>query len=157
MASSSRLGPKEKGKVSVSVDVRGKMGNISKTIQVYTNDPAKPVINLLVSMHVKDRLHLSKFKAGEIFSERCRRCHIEQGRGKKGFELFRADCIMCHNNGKSASPIQEMRKKPREDIISAIRNGIDNTSMPGWGSQNGGHLKDDEIDSLVNVIKGAGF
>lgn len=157
MASSSRLGPKEKGKVSVSVDLRGRLGRMSKTIQVYTNDLSRPVTNLLVTMYVKDRLHMSKFTTGEIFSERCKRCHVEQGMGKKGFELFRADCIMCHNNGKSASPIQGMSKKPREYISNAIRNGIDGTSMPGWDARNGGPLKDEEIESLVNVIKGTGF
>ena len=55
MASSSRLEPQEKGKISVHVDIKGKTGNIHKTVQVHTNDPANPVIILSVVMEVKDR------------------------------------------------------------------------------------------------------
>ena len=55
MASSSRLEPQEKGKVSVHVDIKGKIGKIQKTVQVHTNAPANPVINLSVVMQVKDR------------------------------------------------------------------------------------------------------
>jgi len=54
MASSSRLEPQEKGKISMRVDIKGKTGNILKTIQVHTNDPANPVTNLSVKMQVKD-------------------------------------------------------------------------------------------------------
>ena len=54
MASSSRLEPQEKGKISVKVDIKGKAGNIHKTVQVYTNDPANPVTNLSVKLQVKD-------------------------------------------------------------------------------------------------------
>lgn len=153
MASSSHLKPEEKGKISVSVDVRGKSGKISKTVRVYTNDPKKPITTIFVSMHVKDRMHMKKYKANEIFSEQCKSCHVERGRGKKGFALFRADCIMCHNRGKSASSISEMRKQPREYIIKAIKEGVENTSMPGFDIKSGGPLKGDEIESLIAVIK----
>jgi hypothetical protein len=56
MASSSRLEPQEKGKISVHVDIKGKIGKIQKTVQVHTNAPANPVINLSVVMEVKDRI-----------------------------------------------------------------------------------------------------
>lgn len=54
MASSGRLKPQERGKISVSVDVRGKSGNLTKTVQVYTNDPNKAVTTLSVKMFVKN-------------------------------------------------------------------------------------------------------
>jgi hypothetical protein len=54
MASSSRLEPQEKGKISIQVDIKGKTGNMQKTVQVHTNDPANPVTNLSVRMQVKD-------------------------------------------------------------------------------------------------------
>jgi len=56
MASSSRLEPQGKGKISVNVDVKGKSGNIQKTVQVYTNDPAAPVTTLSLIMQVKDTI-----------------------------------------------------------------------------------------------------
>jgi hypothetical protein len=57
MASSSRLEPQGKGKISVKVDIKGKFGNIQKTVQVYTNDPATPVTVLSLIMQVKNTVH----------------------------------------------------------------------------------------------------
>ena len=152
MASSSRLGPQEKGKISVNINVKGKKGNIRKTIQVKTNDPANPVTILSLTMEVRDRMHLSKFKAKEIFNNQCSGCHVEKGNKKKGIELFQADCIMCHDFGKSASSILEMSKKSKGYLINAIRNGVEGSSMPGWSLKNSGPFGEEEIASLVDLI-----
>ena len=53
MASSSRLKPGEKGKISVTVGLGGRLGNLTKTVHVYTNDPQKPVMNLSVRVAVR--------------------------------------------------------------------------------------------------------
>lgn len=152
MASSSRLGPQENGKISVKINVKGKYGNIQKTIQVKTNDPANPVTVLFLTMQVRDRMHSNKFSAKEIFVGQCRECHVERGNKKEGIELFRVDCIMCHNSRKSAYPISEMSKRSKQYLINAIRNGVDGSSMPGWSLQNGGPLGEEEISSLVDLI-----
>jgi len=152
VASSSRLKPGERGKINVSVDIRGRTGYISKTIQVYANDPKNPVTKLAVQMYIKDRIHLNQYKAMEIFSEKCRDCHIDQGKGKMGWDLFRADCFMCHNAGKYAS-LTEMSKKPREYLLRVIREGVENTIMPGWATKAAGPLDDAEIKSLIDLIK----
>ena len=152
MASSSRLGPQEKGKISVDINVKGKHGNIQKSIRVKTNDPANPVTTLSLTMQVRDSMHLSKFGAKEIFGPQCRGCHVERGKTKKGLELFRADCIMCHDSGKSASSILVMRKRPKEYLINAIRNGVEGSSMPGWSVKNSGPLGEEEISSLAELI-----
>src|SRR5574340_1700548 len=152
MASSSHLKPGERGQIHVSVDLRGKSGFISKTIQVYANDPKNPVTKLDVKMYIKDRIHLNKYKATEIFSEKCRECHIDQGKGKRGWELFKADCFMCHNAGKSVS-LTGMSKKPVGYLLRVIGEGIENTVMPGWSIKKGGPLDDAEIKSLLDLIK----
>jgi len=152
VASSSRLKPGERGKINVSVDIRGRTGYISKTIQVYANDPKNPVTNLVVQMYIKDSVHLNQYKAMEIFSEKCRDCHIDQGKGKMGWDLFRADCFMCHNAGKNSS-LTEMSKKPREYLLRVIKEGVENTVMPGWAAKATGPLSDVEIKSLVDLIK----
>jgi len=153
MASSSRLEPQGKGKISVNVDIKGKSGNIQKTVQVYTNDPATPVTVLSLIMHVKDRLHSNRHSANEIFSAQCRGCHVEKGNNKKSAELFRADCSMCHETGKSASTLSQMSKRPKDYLTNVIRNGINGSSMAGWATKNSGPLGDEEIDSLVDLIK----
>lgn len=150
-ASSSRLKPGERGKIEVSVDIRGRTGNLSKTIQVYTNDPKNPLTKLTLQIHIKDPVHLDQYKATEIFSEQCRSCHIDQGKGKLGWDLFRADCFMCHNAGKFTS-YSAMSKKPRNYLLRVLREGIENTVMPGWAAKAAGPLDDDEIRSLIDYI-----
>ena len=152
VASSSHLGPGEKGKINVSVDIRGKTGRVSKTIQVYANDPANPVTKLTVTMYIKDRVHLDQYKAAEIFSEKCRGCHIDEGKGKRGWDLFKADCFMCHNAGKNTS-LTGMSKKPKDYLLRVIRQGLDNTVMPGWAANADGPLDEAEIKSLIDLIK----
>jgi len=152
VASSSHLGPGERGKINVSVDIRGKTGRISKTVQVYANDPATPVTKLTVNMYIKDCVHLNQYKAIEIFSEKCRDCHIDQGKGKTGWDLFKADCFMCHNAGKNSS-LTEMSNKPKDYLLKAIIQGVDNTVMPGWAEKAGGPLDDAGIKSLIDLIK----
>jgi hypothetical protein len=152
VASSSRLKPGERGKINVSVDIRGRTGYISKTVQVYASDPKNPVTKLAVRMYIKDRVHLNQYKAREIFSEKCRDCHIEQGKGKTGWDLFKADCFMCHNAGKNTS-LTGMSKKPREYLLRVIREGVENTVMPGWSTRADGPLNDAEIKSLIDLIK----
>jgi mono/diheme cytochrome c family protein len=153
MASSSRLEPQEKGKISVKVDIKGKSGNIQKTVQVHANDPETPVTVLSLIMQLKDTVHSSKHAAQEIFRGQCRECHVDKGKNKKGFELFLADCIMCHDFSRSASPLPEMRKRSIQYLSNAVRNGVNGSSMPGWSTKKGGPLGDEEIDSLVDLIK----
>ena len=120
---------------------------------MYTNDPATPVTVLSLVMQVKDTVHSSKHTAQEIFSGQCRVCHVETGNSKKSAELFRADCSMCHDTGKSASTISQMSKRPKDYLANVIRNGVNGSSMAGWATKNNGPLGDEEIDSLVDMIK----
>lgn len=153
MASLSRLKPGEMGRIQVTVDASGKQGPVTKTVQVYSNDPKKRVVTLMVTMLVKDAVHLRKNAASNIFDAACRSCHVDQGRGKTGFDLFRADCFMCHNAGTSAQNITQMSRRPEDYLRSVIRDGVANTMMPGFAQKNGGPLSDAEIDSLVRSIK----
>jgi hypothetical protein len=152
VASSKEIKPGEKGSISVVVDMRGKKGFFVKTVDVYTNDPVTPVTTLSVKIHVKDRIHLGQYNAIEIFTEKCSECHVDQGKGKTGWDLFKADCFMCHNAGKNTS-LSTMSKKPRSEMLKAIREGVDNTLMPGFDVRHGGPLNDTEINSLIDLIK----
>jgi uncharacterized lipoprotein YbaY len=53
MASSSRLKPGEEGKIVAKIDIKGKIGFISKTVKVLTNDPQKPEVNLVLKSFIK--------------------------------------------------------------------------------------------------------
>lgn len=137
----------------MSVDPAGKSGSVIKSVQVYSNDPKQPVVTLQVSMQIRDSVHLKKTATAGIFDAACRSCHVDQGRGKTGFELFRADCFMCHNAGTSAPNITQMSKRPEAYLRRMIRDGVVNTSMPGFAQANGGPLTEAEIDSLVKSIR----
>jgi len=153
MASSSRLKPGEKGKIKMSVDIRGKFGSIYKTVQVQTNDPQRPQTTLALKMNVKDLIHMKDYAAAEIFGDACKSCHVERGKGRQGQDLYVADCMMCHSEGKSASPLSEMRTKPREELEKAIRHGVEKTAMPGWDSKFGGPLREEEIRGLIDYVR----
>ncbi len=152
VASSNEIKPGQKASISVAVDMRGKKGFFSKTVEVYTNDPVTPVTTLSVKIHVKDQIHLGQYNAIEIFTEKCSGCHVDNGKGKSGWDLFKADCFMCHNAGKNTS-LSTMSKKPRAELLKSIREGVNNTLMPGFDLKNGGPLNETEIESLIDLIK----
>ena len=152
VASSKELKPGEKGSIRVAIDMRGKKGFFSKTVDVYTNDPINPVTTLSMKIHIKDQIHLGQYNAQEIFTEKCSECHVDNGKGKTGWDLFKADCFMCHNAGKNTS-LSTMSKKPRADMLKSIREGVNNTLMPGFDQKNGGPLDEAEIRSLIELIK----
>jgi len=53
VASSSRLKPGETGKIAATIDIKGKIGYITKTVKVFTNDPKKPTVNLVLKALIK--------------------------------------------------------------------------------------------------------
>jgi hypothetical protein len=151
VASPTRLKPGEKGSISIAIDLRGKRGIYSKTIKVYTNDPITPVKTLSLKVAVWDPIPIGGYNAAAIFAENCKACHVEHGKGKKGWDLFKADCRMCHTAGRDIS-FSEMSKKPAGEVLKAIREGIQNTLMPGFDRRNGGPLDDAQIKSLFDLI-----
>ena len=48
VASSSRLEPGETGNINAKVATKGKKGSISKSINVFSNDPKKPTVRLSI-------------------------------------------------------------------------------------------------------------
>jgi hypothetical protein len=53
MASSSQIKPGEKGKITAKVDIRGRSNELSKSIQVSSNDPKRPVVTLFLKATIK--------------------------------------------------------------------------------------------------------
>jgi hypothetical protein len=48
VASSSRLKPGEKGEIIAKIDIKGRAGSISKSVQVFSNDSKKKVLTLIL-------------------------------------------------------------------------------------------------------------
>lgn len=72
MASSSRLGPGEKGRLTARIDTRGRRGHLVKSIEVFSNDPEKPrtVLTLKAEVTAAERAaprRRETSSAGEFF------------------------------------------------------------------------------------------
>jgi hypothetical protein len=52
MASSSQIKPGETGSITATVNVQHYSGKITKEIAVYSNDPGRPRVNLLLKAEV---------------------------------------------------------------------------------------------------------
>lgn len=157
MASSARLKPGQMGKIIATVDTRGKIGRIVKTIEVLSNDRLREKVILKIVLDVEEDItHKGALSKG-IFSEGCAECHVEKGRGKLGKELFLADCAMCHpaNSDEKGigQPITILRHRDAEYLRQVIQNGIRNSMMPGFAEEMGGPLDYEEIESLIQYIK----
>lgn len=53
VASSSRLKPGEEGKIVTTIDIKGKIGYISKTVKVFTNDHKRPTVTLVLKALIR--------------------------------------------------------------------------------------------------------
>jgi len=55
MASSSQIKPGESGSITATVNVQNYNGKVTKEIAVYSNDPRKPRVNLLLKAEVSSK------------------------------------------------------------------------------------------------------
>ncbi len=154
MVSSDHIGPGGETEIEVKVETKGKRGRITKTVQIQSNDPRRPLVVIKLYADVIDVYHTLNYPADQIFRTPCRQCHVDRGIGKSGAQLFWADCLMCHQRGKIASPVDKLRRLPEEVLRKAIEEGVPGTPMPGFGTIKGGPLTIDQIRSLVRYIKG---
>jgi mono/diheme cytochrome c family protein len=152
--------------LAVTLDSSLKLGAITKTIDVVTNDVANPRSTLTLnamsiapkgatkhngSIAVKDPLVL--------FKEDCASCHVERGEGKLGEELFLADCGMCHGMDAQGGVAPGLLTLPydtpeqRQWVRDVIAHGApQNPSMPPFSQKKGGPLTETQIDSLVSYL-----
>ena len=122
------------------VDTRGKLGMVEKTITIHSNDPETPWKEL-VSFHALPS-GMEGADTQAIFTPACSSCHIDSGINKKHEELYQAVCAMCHPTAKFNS-----RGVVLSDMITKGQKLI---AMPAYG----GHLSEDQINSLVKFIEG---
>ncbi len=155
------LKPKETAVLDVVIDTSMKQGKITKTVDVSTNDAQRPVVSLAISMMVKDRHKgLSDNQKAKILTdEKCMGCHVAQGVGTFGKELYEADCAMCH--GKNAEgavgPCLTFGDYDNPDYRKHIRDVIAHgskfhRSMPGFEETSGGPLSIEQVDSVVTFL-----
>lgn len=133
------------------MDTTAKIGKVVKVIDIHTESSAEP-FSLFINAFVEhDPTHDKD--SSTMFQGKCATCHAPlSSMNQFGKDLYDSVCAICHK-GEPAFAVKE------EAPLAAItRNGLHNTSMPGFGDEAGGPLTPGQIDSivqyLVNVQKG---
>lgn len=156
------LKPGASVKLDIIVDTTMKQGPVTKDMVVYSDDPERPISRLFIAMDVKNAHGTMSLKdRTKVFTaERCKRCHVDEGVGQFGKELFEADCAMCHRKQESgilSGPLIEsvdysdplLSAHAREVIAHGSKT---NPSMPGYLESAGGPLSKEQVDSLVKYL-----
>jgi mono/diheme cytochrome c family protein len=150
----------------VGLDASLKLGKISKTVDIYSDDPKAPhqVLTMkatsIAPKHAKTHDGMVKVKDPLVlFKGDCASCHVQKGIGKMGEELFIADCGMCHGlqaEGGVAPRLNNVDMQnpmTRQYVEDVIRNGSKlNPSMPPYAKAKGGPLDDAQIESLLTYL-----
>lgn len=160
--------------VGVTMDLRGKMGALTKTISVESTAGFKsllvranipPVANTAAadphgapaaSNVMGDRAKNIQSALADrqaVFKGECAKCHVDKGVGKLGKELYLADCGICHDAEHRAAMVTDL-KVPREPRDLAywqkwIMEGKAGTMMPAFAAAHGGPLTQEQVDSLT--------
>jgi len=155
------LEPGEGTDLFVTIDTSMKQNGVTKTLNVSSNDPKRPIVELALKMFVRNQHKglTEGAKAKILTDENCTSCHVARGVGAFGINLYNADCAMCHGP-KAEGASGPTLIGPYENAVfynhmkSVLTTGSKNTNaMPGFGGEAGGPLAQKQIDSLLTYLK----
>jgi mono/diheme cytochrome c family protein len=155
------LAPGKSGSVEVSVDLRGKRGNLNKFISVDTSAGFQALrfrVEIQEDPTKTDSRERNQMAAlGDrqaIFKNDCVQCHVAPTVGKLGEALYDTACTICHETPRRASMVPELLgfMRPAEYWRQWTREGLAGTLMPGFAKSEGGPLTDHQIESLVAYL-----
>ena len=160
--------PAQKGSVPVTMDLRGKSGVITKTIQLVTDQgiiPLKARVAIgLVSGPSKKRskeeraanLRAAAANRQAIFAGKCVECHVIPTIGKRGKQLYSTACGICHESKNRAPFVTALRPLAKDKDSQYWQQWIaeskPNTLMPAFAKKHGGPLDDNQIRTLVAYL-----
>lgn len=155
------LEPGETTNLFVTVDTSMKQNAVTKTVNITSNDPRHPVVEIALKMFVRNQHKgLSEgAKAKILTDEHCASCHVARGVGTFGLTLYNADCAMCHGpkaEGESGPPLIGPYDNAAyfNHMKEVLKNGSKKTNaMPGFSGEAGGPLAQEQIDSLLTYLK----
>jgi DMSO reductase family type II enzyme heme b subunit len=91
----------------------------------------------------------------ELYKLRCEVCHGEQGAGDGVATDLMYPKPRDFSLGLFKYKTSPGTQLPRdEDLFNTIKQGLNGTAMPGWGLKGRALLTDEQISSLIPVIKG---
>ncbi len=147
------------------VDTTMKQGDVTKNMDVSSNDPVNPIVQVPITMHVPNQHKglTERGKAKILTDEKCMSCHVYAGVGLGGKELYDADCAMCHGEGAKGAVGNALiygnynDKKYADHIREVISYGSKtHASMPGFLDKAGGPLGK-RTDRLISRLSEGAF
>jgi mono/diheme cytochrome c family protein len=166
-----KLGAGSNAPINVTMDLRGKVGTVMKSINVDTSVGNKALL-VRVNMPAPEAAPTATAAPGQpampdrakniqnaladrqaVFKGDCASCHVEKGKGKMGQELYAASCGICHDSAQRAAMVPDL-KVPRGSRDLAfwqkwIMEGKPGTMMPAFAQLHGGPLTQEQVDSLT--------
>lgn len=156
-----RLAPGVISQVGVDVDLRDRRGLLQKTI-AFDTSAGTNVITITVKFpepDLREKNQLVAFTDRQaVFKGDCAKCHLDPAVGKKGGDLFKAICTICHESEHRATMVPDLGalKNPTDKAYwdHSVRLGKPGTFMPAFSKPFGGPLTEEEIASLVAYLVG---
>lgn len=149
----------EAANLEVSIDTSGKRNAIEKTITITTNEAEQPEKQITAFVKVSVQAHPDFDVNKSVFSDKCAKCHVGNAAQYKGFALYMEICSMCHGSegeGGAGSQLNDpdyLSSVDDDYLRRWIAEGELGTSMPAYSKKKNGPLTDEQIDSLVEVIR----
>jgi mono/diheme cytochrome c family protein len=166
-----KLQPGSNVSINVNMDLRGKVGAVSKTVNIDSSDghhaltvsvtiPPPSAVAASTDPHATPNMgnraqNIQNALADRqaVFKGDCASCHVQKGVGKFGQELYAASCGICHDAEHRAAMVPDL-KVPRSERDLAfwqkwIMEGKPGTLMPAFAQSHGGPLTQEQIDSLT--------
>lgn len=145
----------------ITVDTSMKQNGITKFVNVSSNDPVRPIVQIALKMMVRNQHKglTNAAKAKILTDESCTSCHVARGVGAFGLSLYVADCAMCHGpkaEGESGPALigpydNAAFYNHMKDVL--VHGSKTTNAMPGFGGEAGGPLAQKQIDSLLAYLK----
>jgi cytochrome c553 len=156
--------------IQVTLNLRGKLGTITKKVTVETSDGRK---ELRVRVHIPERetadqpnekrsrnQEVAAADRQAVFKGDCARCHAEPTAGRLGQPLYAAACGICHDSPERASAVPDLRAVAHSTDETFWRQwvayGKPGSMMPAFAQAEGGPLSDTQINSLVKYLAARG-
>jgi len=167
-----KLSPNEHGEISATMQLAGVPAGGDKTKMLTVNSDKgrkellvkAKVLAAAPAMSEMDRTNNVKAALADrqaVFHGDCASCHVKPakdaaGHDKMGQELYAAVCGICHNSEHQASFVPNLHKLPVASSPEFWRNwilhGKAGTLMPAFAKAEGGILRDEQVDSLVQYL-----
>ncbi len=159
--------------INVNLDLRGKLGTITKSVSVDSaagfksltvkaviptppNADPTAAVAAAATPAMNDRAKNIQAALNDrqaIFKGDCRTCHVDKGIGKVGKELYDADCGVCHDAEHRAAMVPDLKvPRTQRDLafwVKWVTEGKPGTMMPAFGTAHGGPLSPEQADSLA--------